>query len=126
MRIFDKLFNGKSEDSSSEIITVIPQNWSILQGKNKGNTMLIRKNVGCDKIAGIKNYSISCGIAFKLLSPTENGFSDIENEPELNNLEKDIFDFFEADLNSIVPLVITTSGFKEYVLYTKDVNEFKI
>ncbi|TGD56532.1 DUF695 domain-containing protein [Flavobacterium humi] len=126
MGIFDRFFNGESKNGSSDTITIIPQSWSILQGKNNGNPMLIRKNVGCDKIAGNKNYSISCGIAFKLLFPAENGFPDVESEPELNNLEDDIFDFFETDLNSIVPLVITTSGFKEYVLYTKDVNEFKI
>lgn len=126
MGIFDNLFKKKSESNSSEIITEIPESWSVLNGKNNGNPMLVRKNVACDRIAGNKNYSTSCGIAFKLLSPNSDGLPDIENEPELDNLEDDIFDFFESDLNSIVPIVITTSGFREFVIYTKDLAEFNV
>lgn len=123
MGIFDKLFN---KNNSTEIITSIPESWNILKGENNGSPMLIRKNVGLEKIAGNKNYSMSCGIAFKLLFPDENGFSDIENEPELNKLEDDIFEIFETDLNSIVSTIITTSGFREFVLYTKNVDEFNL
>jgi len=121
MGIFDNLFSKKSND---EIITSIPESWTILKGENDGKPMLIRKNVGLDKIAGNRNYSISCGIAFELLFPDENGLPIIENEPELNNLEDEIFQIYESDLNSIVALIITTSGFREFVLYTKDAKEF--
>ena len=124
MGIFDKLFNKKVTENNEEI-TNIPESWSILQSENDGKLMLIRKNVGCDKIAGNKNYSTSCGIAFELKFPDENGLPNAEKEPELNTLEDDIFEIFEKDLNSIVPIVITTSGFREYVIYTKDLSEFQ-
>ena len=123
MGIFDNLFKKKTESNSAEI-TSIPESWSVSTGENNGQPMFVRKNNACDKIAGNKNYSTNCGIAFKLLSPNADGLPDIENEPELNNLEDDIFDIFESDLNSIVPIVITTSGFREFVIYTKNLAEF--
>ena len=124
MGIFDKLFNKKVAENNGEI-TSIPESWSILKSENNGKPMLIRKNVGCDKIAGNKNYSKCCGIAFQVKFPDENGLPNAEKEPELNTLEDDIFEIFEKDLNSIIPIVITTSGFREYVIYTKDLSEFQ-
>lgn len=124
MGIFDKIFS-KNVNQNKEEITTIPESWSILQGENNGKPMLIRKNVGCEKIAGNKKYSTGCGIAFQLKFPDENGLPNTEKEPELNTLEDDIFEIFESDLNSIVPMVITTSGFREYVIYTKNLTEFQ-
>ncbi len=124
MGIFDKLFNKKVIENNEEI-TSIPESWSILQSENNGKPMLIRKNVGCEKIEGNKNYSTGCGIAFQVKFPDENGLPNAEKEPELNTLEDDIFEIFEKDLNSIIPIVITTSGFREYVIYTKDLSEFQ-
>jgi len=123
MSIFKRIFN---RNNSTKSVTSIPKRWSILKGENEGNLMLIRKNVGLDKIAGKENYSTNCGIAFKFLFPDENGLPDIENEPELDDLEDDIFEIYETDLNSIVSIIITTSGFREFVLYTKDVEEFYV
>ncbi|WP_275316727.1 DUF695 domain-containing protein [Tenacibaculum bernardetii] len=126
MGFFDNLFKKKNESNSSELITEIPESWSVSTGENNGKPMFVRKNVACDKIAGNKNYSTNCGIAFKMLSPNADGLPDIENEPELDNLEDDIFDFLESDFNSIVPITITTSGFREFVIYTKDLAEFNV
>jgi len=106
------------------MITKIPESWSVLSGENDGQPMIIRINDALAQIAGHEDYSINCGIAFKLLFPSGNGLPNIEMEPELNNLEDDIFDMYELDLNAIVSNIITTSGFREYVLYTKNVIEF--
>ncbi len=125
MNFFDNLFNQKPSELESDSVTTIPQSWTVFEGQNNGNPMLVRKNVGCDPIAGNKDYGVGCGIAFKFLHPTEDGFPQIEKEPELNNLEDDLFDLFEKDLNLIIPVIITTSGFREFVLYTKDVKEFQ-
>lgn len=126
MGIFDKIFGKKVQNNSNEIITIIPESWSVLSGENNGNPMIIRKNTGLDTIAGNANYSMSCGIAFKLLFPDDNGLPNIGNEPELDDLEDDIFETYESDLNSIVATIITTSGFREFVLYTKNVEEFNL
>jgi hypothetical protein len=122
MGIFNKFFTAKS--NNSETITFIPESWGILQGDNNGNAMIVRKNIGCDTIAGNADYPNRCGIAFEILFPDENGLPSFEKEPEIDNIENDIFEIFESDLNSITPIIITTSGFREFVLYTKDVEEF--
>lgn len=100
--------------------------WSVYQGENNGKIMLIRKNNGCEKFVADKRYSVRCGIALKFLLPTDNGLPQIQKETALYNIEEDIFKIFQSDLNFIVTLIITTSGFREYVLYTSDVNKFEI
>ena len=125
MGIFDKVFNKKN-DNNSDTVKTITESWSVLTGQNNGKPMLIRKNTGCDNFIGNKNYSTSCGIAFKFLHPDTNELPDVAKEPELNNLEDDLFNIFQTDLNSIVAIVITTSGFREYVLYTTDKKEFEV
>lgn len=112
-------------DSDSTKNGGIANKWSIYQGENNGNPMFVRKNNGCDTFAGNKNYSIRCGIALKFLFPTSNGLPQVDKEPDLEKLEEDIFEIFQSDLNSLVTIVITTSGFREYVLYTNDVKKFE-
>ncbi|WP_029274577.1 DUF695 domain-containing protein [Pedobacter borealis] len=125
MSILKKLFGIKPNIPEAADITSIPQSWSVLEGKNNGMPMIVRKNVGCDKIAGHKAYTTNCGIAFNLLAPTADGLPNFELEPSLNKLEDDIFETLEFDFNSVIPIVITTSGFREFVIYTKDINKFE-
>ncbi len=115
----------KTKEDKGKIIS-IPEIWTLLKGENNGNLMLIRKNSGYDKMAGNKFYPMRCGIALKFLYPNTNGLPQIYKEPDLDKLEDDIFSIFQTNLNSLVTLVITTSGFREYVLYTKDVKKFEI
>lgn len=123
MSFLDKFFNKKS--NSDDPILSIPQSWTVFEGVNNGMPILVRKNVGCDKIVGDSRYCTNCGIAFRILYPSENGLPNFNLEPSLNHLEDDIFGILESDLNSIVPVVITTSGFREYVVYTKDLQAFE-
>jgi hypothetical protein len=106
-------------------IDSIPDNWSVYQGDNSGNIMIIRKNNGYEQYAGNKAYPMRCGIALKFLIKTDNGLPLIAKEPALERIEKDIFENFQSDFNSLIVLVITTSGFREYVLYTNDVKKFE-
>jgi len=123
MGLFEKLLN---KHNLNEMITSIPEHWSVLNSNNSGRSMIIRKNVGLEKIAGNIHYAMSCGIGFEFLFPDENGFPDLQKEPELHQLEKDVFETYEKDLNAIVAMVITSAGFKEFILYTKDVDEFNL
>lgn len=123
MGIFDRFKKNHDSDQSGEI-SEIGESWNVLRGENEGKPMFVRKNMACDKMAGNKYYSVNCGIAFKILYPNSEGLPDFEKEPELNDIEDDIFEIFESDLNSIVPLIITTSGFREFVFYTRDLPEF--
>ena len=122
MGLFDNLFKRNSNSSST--ITEIPENWRVSTGENNKKPMVVRKNTGCDSLAGNKKYATLCGISFKMLAPNAHGLPDIENEPELDAMEDDILKFFESDLTAIIPIIITTSGFREFVLYTKNLQKF--
>lgn len=124
MDFFKKIF-GITSSANSTPVESVPQSWSVLKGENEGKVMLIRKNFGCEKIAGHELYNMNCGIAFKLLFPTADGLPNLDSEPIINQMEDEIFEVFESDLNSIIPIVISTSGFREFVIYTKDANEFE-
>jgi len=114
----------KTKEASVKILS-IPDNWSLSKGETNGNLMLVRKNNGYNQIAGNKTYPTRCGIALKFLYPNANGLPQIQKEPNLDKLEDDILSIFQSDLNSLVTVIITTSGFREYILYTKDVKIFE-
>jgi Family of unknown function (DUF695) len=116
MGVLGKLFGGKQP---TEPLSSIPESWTVKEGKNQGNIMIVRKNDGCKSIAGHKDYPFRCGIAFKFNKPEENGLPSPDENPDLNVLEDSIFDTYENDLSAIVTLIITTSGFREFVLYSK-------
>jgi len=117
--------NKLQPNADSTKAVSIPDKWTIYQGENNGNIMLVRKNTGCDQFVGNNTYPIRCGIALKFLFPADNGLPQIAKEPALDKIEEDIFKIFQSDLNSLVTVIITTSGFREYVLYTNDVNTFE-
>jgi hypothetical protein len=123
MGILNKLFGAGTQTNST--INTIPENWTVLQSQNDGKPMLIRKNALNDSIIAHKSYNVRCGIAFEIKHPNDNGMPQMEKEPELNAMEDQIFDSFEKDQNSIIALILTTSGFREFVVYTKDINDFE-
>ncbi len=71
-----------------------------------------------------KTYPINCGIVFKLLSPRKNGLPNLEAEPRLKELEQEIFETFESDFQSIIPVIISTSGVRQYIMYTNNLEEY--
>jgi hypothetical protein len=124
MGFLKKIFGSDKVETSNEVPQSIPSSWSILPGKSEGNAMLTRKNDACEQFIGNSNFSLRCGIAFHILHPDENGFPDVMKEPELDQLEDVIFQEFESNVDAIIPVVITTSGFREYVLYSKSEDIF--
>jgi Family of unknown function (DUF695) len=60
------------------------------------------------------------GVAVKLLETTDDGFPSARELSVLNNLEDALAVAFETKENAIHALTITTSGFREYVFYSKE------
>jgi len=60
------------------------------------------------------------------LYPRENGLPNLQSEPRLKELEQEIFNVFELDLQSIVPVIVSTSGVRQYIMYTNDLEEYSI
>ena len=98
----------------------IGESWSILEGKNDNNPMIVRKNKRFDNFEHKSFYKYRAGIAFKILSPDKNGFPNSDEMVILNNVEDTIFDIFQSKNHSLIATIITTSGFREYMLYTQN------
>ena len=94
--------------------------WNVLQGKNANQPMLVRKNESAKVLKAYGGYRARVGIAVKLLETTADGFPSPRELSVLNNLEDALAIAFEAKQNAIHALTITTSGFREYVFYSKE------
>ena len=94
--------------------------WNVLQGKNADQPMLVRKNESAKVLKAHGGYRARVGVAVKLLETTDDGFPSARELSVLNNLEDALAVAFETKENAIHALTITTSGFREYVFYSKE------
>ena len=94
--------------------------WNVLHGKNADQPMLVRKNESAKELKADGSYRARVGIAVKLLEATDDGFPSPRELSVLNDLEDALANAFEAKQNAIHALTITTSGFREFVFYSKE------
>jgi hypothetical protein len=123
--ILTTIFNLNDFAQTNETAIVIGDEWGILEGENQGNPMFIRKNYWCDRLVGNDNWPLRAGIAFRLLNPDGRGLPTNKEATDLWALEDTIFEELQNDTFGIITIIITTSGFREFVLYVKDAEAFK-
>jgi hypothetical protein len=99
---------------------VIPpeDSWTIAQAENNGRPMFLRINVGLRPIAGEKPFDHRFGVAVPLLAPDANGLPTHDEAESLNIIEDDLIASFQSSRQTLLAVVITTSGFREFVFYT--------
>ncbi len=95
----------------------IKDDWVIGTSEHQGKPMIIRRNFGVKKIKGKGYFNLCSGISFKLLIQTQNGLQSKEENEYLNTLENKIFEYFDNNKNFVVTVILSTSGFKEYIIY---------
>jgi len=95
----------------------IKENWSVLSGEHNGNPMIVRRNDGISIIAGKGYLNFRSGISYEFRIQTENGQQSTDEEAKIYEIEDKIFASFDNNEDSVVSLIITTGGFKEYVIY---------
>jgi hypothetical protein len=93
--------------------------WAILQGRENGRPMLFRRNVSAKTLSSDKQYGHRVGIAIPLLEPNEMGFPSKVEMDILSQVEDELCEKLEKDQMSIMVLVITTGGMREFVFYTR-------
>ena len=109
---------------SNKKMSIIEDKWSIFQGRNIEYPMIIRKNIGLEKIAGKGFLNMRSGISFKILNPRKDGFPTKSEDEILYRIEDEIFKMVDGKDYAFVGIIITASGFKEFVIYHN--NDFKI
>lgn len=96
----------------------IPDSWDIKEGTYDGNQIIIRKNGGLSVIKDRSYYSTRTGISFKFKTNKGDGFPKQSETQQLYQIEDDIFDVFQTDTKAIVSVILTTNGFREFVIYS--------
>jgi hypothetical protein len=98
--------------------TTVKDEWAIGQGENEGRPMLVRINTGLKPIVGRQPFIHRTGVTFLLRAPDENGFPAPDESGLLNEFEDALLQALSVSAQAHLALVITTSGFREFVLYT--------
>jgi len=97
----------------------IKDQWSVFQGNHDGMPSFFRLNTGVESMIGDRAYSFRIGIAVPLKRPQENGLPSEEENVYVNQIEDEIFTFFDKELRGFVCVIIATGGMKEFMMYSK-------
>jgi Family of unknown function (DUF695) len=81
--------------------------------------MIVRWNSGYRKFGSVAGYRDQVGIAVPLRMPELTGLPSPEEDADLQAIEDAIYHSFQEHAESLFVAVITTSGMREFVLYTR-------
>ena len=94
----------------------LPEKWAVSQGTYDGKPIFTRFNVGLRQAAGHAAFPIQVGVAVPLKQPDSNGLPVADESAELNLIEDELERL--VGTRAILVGVITTSGMREFILYT--------
>ena len=106
-------------DSMHRDMTTLPDGpWSVARGENDGRPLLVRVNTGAAAAAKQIALAHRVGIAVLLHAPDSSGFPASDESATLSKIE----DAIEAELrvghDTILVVVLTTGGMREFLLYS--------
>ena len=93
--------------------------WAVAKGEYDGRPMFVRINTGAAAIAGRPGLRHRLGIAVPLQHADSDGLPTGDEISILAELETRLLAELGDGLESVLVLVITTSGMREFVLYTQ-------
>ncbi|MCA9727757.1 MAG: DUF695 domain-containing protein [Candidatus Eisenbacteria bacterium] len=97
--------------------------WDLLRGTYEDNPVMIRARQfagGIDRAA----YPIRLNVFWRMTAPDENGLASSADAPILRAFEERLVQAVDHDGQSVLSVVITCNGQREYVLHTADASEF--
>jgi hypothetical protein len=110
--------NGREWPAGTEIDGSGP--WRLAQGTHQDRPILVRINQGLREIAGHPEYPDQVRIAVRLRAPTDLGLPDEKESEDLNALEDALCEMLLEANESLLALVLTAGGVREFVFYTAD------
>jgi hypothetical protein len=93
--------------------------WSVGQGERNGKILIVRANTGYQKFGSISGYEHQVGIAVPLRAAEPTGLPSPEEDAQLGEIEDRLCAEFEQEAKSLLVAIITTSGMREFVFYTR-------
>jgi hypothetical protein len=99
--------------------------WTIFEGHHDGRTMFVRTNMAYREYGSVEGYEHQVGIAVPLKNAASSGLPTPEENAQLGEIEDAICGSLEEQAESLLVAVITTSGMKEFVLYSREPQSVK-
>lgn len=93
--------------------------WSVGEGEHEGKTLIVRCNNGYRDCGSVAGYEHQVGVAVPLRAPDPTGLPGPEEDAQLGDLEDSICTSLEAQADSLLVAIITGSGMREFVFYTR-------
>ena len=81
--------------------------------------MVVRTNESAKGLMGHTDYKHRVGFAVPLKAPNDAGLPQGDEVGLLDEVEDALADILEAEQNSLMVLVVSTSGMREFVFYTR-------
>jgi hypothetical protein len=110
---------GPKKKSPSPERLPIDGPWQIGEGQNDGRVMIVRSNAGYREFGSVPGYDHQVGIAVPLHAPEPTGLPSPAEDAELGKIEDAICNSLQEDAESLLVAIITTSGMREFVFYTR-------
>ena len=99
--------------------------WSVGHSQHNGKVMIVRSNTGYKEFGSVPGYEHQVGIAVPLRAPEPTGLPSPAEDAELGQIEDAICQSLEAQAESLFAAIITTSGMREFVFYTREPESVK-
>ncbi len=99
--------------------------WSVGQGLHDGKIMIVRSNTGYKEFGSVSDYEHQVGVAVPLRAPEPSGLPSPAEDAELGTIEDTICASLEREAESLLVAIITTSGMREFVFYTRAPEQVK-
>ena len=93
--------------------------WSVGESQYDGKVMIVRSNTGYRELKRVTGYEHQVGIAVPFRSPEPSGLPSPEEHVELDAIEDAISNSLQEQAESLLVAIITTSGMREFVFYTR-------
>jgi hypothetical protein len=94
----------------------VPDEWAVSEGNHNGKRLIARFRTGARPWVGSSKYPIQIGVAVPLVAPDGDGMPGGVEAEQLTAFEDALIG--RAVDRAILVGVITTSGMREFVLYT--------
>jgi Family of unknown function (DUF695) len=109
-----------NQNSKFEII----ENWSVGVGQDPNSPMIIRIRSKLDSEKGKELFPHMMRVLWSFQTPNQVGMPSKVEADELTEFEERLEEHFESDLQSVLTVVITKSGLREWYFYTNNIDEF--
>ena len=106
-------------DSRHPYMTTLPVGpWTVASGENDGQPLFIRLNTGAAAVAGYATLAHRVGITVPLREPDAAGLPTAQESAILTQIEEAIEGAFRVGHETILTVVLTTGGVREFLLYS--------